>query len=358
MRRWDRLYHLAVCLLSAALAVIIWYDVSHQSRELVIWQAESAAVSKEELALRSRMRSVYKEYSLRFKEALPGIVFWGDSYVSGSGKRDLAYQVNRQLENRLLEDINYYLTRGIRNFNFHSFRVAMIRRGSAVEDFDTITARAGVGKIGLAEDMVLPERTDPVTVMLVNEAGRKLVFGARADRRYRMAWMGDLEGYLYDMTVTPEGIISKLAFGRRITGEAAETFPAGTQVTLEDTLLYQDTPTILFFGEMENLDSPEEIRWFVRRQKEIIDARNVKENEYVVAGNCEDGSLLDKELQKTFGDHYLRVSLPEMEDTAPEDFERLGAGIYEKLDEAGCFDEAKEVAARCREEMEKSYSSG
>ena len=347
--RKNTLYNAAVVLLCLALAGIIWYDRSHQNTQLSRWRAESAEQTRQELAYRERMRSAYRTYSERFHEALPGIVLWGDCYTMGERRMNLAYQVNLQIEKRLLGEINYFLTRGIRNFNFHSFRLDVVRPGSSLEDFDTIAARAGAGAILLAEDVQLPRRTDPVTVRLLNEEGKELCFAAGSERRFRRALIGDVEGYLYDAAVTSDGLVSRLAFGRKLTGRASQVLPAGTPVILEDATRYRGYPAVLFFGQTELLEEEEPAR-LIDRQKQIIEGLETGEL-YVVIGQCEEGSPLDREMAKAFENHYIRVSMPDLEQTDGKAFEELAARIYEKLDELGSFDGARQVITECLQMM-------
>ena len=359
MRQRQRLYRAVVTVLCLLLAGLIWLDYARRSTDLAGWQEESEREAHLELVQRNTMREKYKIYAGKFSAALPGIVCWGDGYVKGKGRSYFPRLLKEEIETSFFGEINAFLTRGIQNYNFHSLRIPVKDRSSSLESFETITARAGARKFLLAEELVLPRKPDPIELRLLDSDGKEVLFAARPDRHYRFAVLGGIQGYLYDLAQNKEGFVTRLAFGRKITGEEQVILPAGTPLELEETEADPDSPMVLFFGDRGEAAGEQEegsaysfdADVYIERQEAVLANLKDKNQPYLLIGRAERGSSLDQALSRHFGEHYLRTDFPQLDEAQEEDYRRLAKMAASRMESLGYFDKAVSVARECMEEM-------
>lgn len=293
----------------------------------------------------------------RARLSLPGIVCWGDSLTFGWEGEGVSFP--QVLKERIAAEL---------------LEIPVINMGASGEDSITIAGRSGGMPFIVAEDMVIPADTSEVSVVISSEDGRRAIPGYRMDVGINECSIAGVAGTLTTLErVNPD---TGYTFCRSEPGEEV-IVPAGTEIITEAAANYQDYLSIVYVGTNGGYKDYDDL---IAQQNAIIASRTENTDRYLIigltCGSREELAEYDAAMYAEYGDKYfnLREFLASsgmawsgMEPTRddelakeagvvpsslmaedgihfnPKGYEVIGNAVYEKLDELGYFDGAREA---------------
>ncbi len=326
----------AIAAVLAGIGVIVWMDQRDQQQTAQTYQQNQANQRKEkkEFAEKADRQSTALQETVNAE--CPSIACWGDAYMAGTKGNSIPTELEKLINSTLFSRLN---------MEFNSVTVQTVGEvaipvyplGMKEETFDAIMVRTGAEAMYLAEPLKIPASTGTVAISFQTKKGAALTFLPQTESTFGKTTIDGIEGGIYFNSKT-----NAAKFARNEDG-TAKTVKAGTQIHTEGQEAYRDSIAVLCFGE----NAAQKPADYVKRQKAVIDRQKAHKDKYIVMGRTAAGSDLDKQLQKTFGDRYIRLDKADQPDNAEE----VAKTLYQKMDSLGYFTAVKEKVAEAEKEL-------
>ncbi len=289
------------------------------------------------------VRDLYSACEQEIRDALPGLVCWGDKAAVGSKYGSLSASLYRLMNSALASDPE--CVPGM------VLKIRVLNMGVEKEGMREILARCGASRLLLAEDYTIPSYGYMSNVSLMDEEGNELRFAQQPYAKFDTVSIQDVNGYLYVGFGTYDSEHPHLAFSKGIMGRGVPV-SAGTPVEVESAAAYRELLPILYFDSALGLNEDELIQSLSR----IVAHQENPGGYYAVIVRAEERSPLDEALNAAFGERYIRAEklAAEMREA---DYSQLAERVYACLDQQGAFDAVREIMRETAARMEESTAS-
>ncbi|MBR3743071.1 MAG: hypothetical protein IKN04_21880 [Clostridia bacterium] len=321
-----------ICLAMLALA-LCWLLLDGRNTPL----NEEKQVSYSLTERKAQAAEVYHACADKLRDALPGIVCWGDEAAVGNGEGSLAGKLYRWANEALLTDLEDAFAFQTNFYNILDLKIRVKNMGVGNEGMSELLVRCGAKSLLLAEDYSIPVYGYMSNVRLMDEDGHELHFAEQKFAKFDRTVIGGVQGYLYIGTGSYDKTHPMLAYAREFQGQSI-TLPKGSKVETESAAAYRQYLPILFF--QTTLGQTEET--FIQALTSILNFHQNPGGYYVVIVCTEEHTTLDDALTDAFGPRYIRAekSASEMRKT---DYSRLAEKVYACIDSQGGFDAVREA---------------
>lgn len=288
---------------------------------------------------------IYGQLVASVREALPGIVCWGDDAMAGNGRGSLPGKLAQWIAKTYFDEIKRELSDKTRVYNSAALEIDVAAMGAADEGLNEIMARCGARQLVLAEDYRIPHRQDRVNLTLMDDAGNLLYFAEQKYAKFGETTISGVVGKLYDGFGSFDRWHLKLSFARDQAGLSVVA-PAGTPVYTAGATRYRAYQPVLFFTETAEVDA----QTFVDSVRQILSLYG--SGPYAVVCTASVGSAWDQALRQAFGARYLRNDRT-VSQMREEDYQALAEKTFACLQDQGVFDGVAQAVAQARSRLEE-----
>ena len=233
-----------------------------------------------------------EERIAKLLENVPGIVFWGDGFTSGTGGSGVTYPnaVKTKME-------------------AEGYPMSTVNMGAGGETTYEITARAGGYEILVSSDFVIPADSMPVSVPgFVTADGISLSLLRQGDSGMNEVTINGVEGALTIEQDSYESEYYTYYFTRKTPGDEVAV-PAYTPVVNKGSYEYKDYVPVILMGENGGWDN--EPQKLIEQQQLILDNCEKNKDNFIIlgltSGSTESRAALDEAMESQWGEHYINL---------------------------------------------------
>lgn len=286
------------------------------------------------------------------KEALPGIVCWGDAAAVGNGHETLPGRVYALLNRGLFSALEDAFASRADYHNVQGLYTPVVNMGAVKEGMNELLARCGARPILLAEDFSIPLYGEKKRIELMDGMGNALRFAEQTYAKFNKISIQGVTGYLYTGAGGYDKDHPYLTFVREFSGSGLFV-PMGAPVETESAAAYRQYLPILYF--QSTLGKTEEE--FVQCLTMMLNQHENPGGYGAVIVCAEEASGLDEALKEAFGERYIRVQKT-AEDMRDTDYEELARAVLDCLDRQGALDGVREAVQESLGQIEAFSENG
>ena len=301
----------------------------------------------------------------------PVFICWGDSAMAGNREDSLPSALNRVIDQNLFSPLSRTFSRVLENKDHELPSVTVNNMGVGNEGMRQILVRAGVNTMDLGESIEIYAEAEPVTVKLMDEEAwnseekdDELKFAKQRDISFGKVRISGIEGSLITTDDWFDSSHPRYAFIRDEDGNR-QWIGSRTEVEIETATQFLGQIPVFFFendsgrsteglasdierlvqryADTETEDDPDadgSSGGFGGGQEDDSGEEPADQSSYelpfVVICTTKEGSDLDKELVRRFGDRYIRND-KYSNDMTGSSYRVLAQEVYDNLNEQGCF---------------------